>query len=282
MTERPDDDAAVPRPPASRRLVPEPMLPAPEPEPTPSEASVPPLDPTPVAQPAPAWQPAPLRATTDPEDADPDPGVVLPAREARGEGREPTMLVDLAAAARGGRPTRGKLALRFGEAVAGGLVAGFVLFALAPIVLGWRPYTVLTGSMRPNIQPGDVVMDQPVRIADVHVGDVVTFSDPTRGGVLVTHRVRSITRGPLQTQVETRGDANNNSERWSIKTQDRVGRVVYVIPAVGYVANAIRNPIGIILLVVLPVAGLGISVVRRIWREGDDDPADDAGDAPDR
>ncbi len=179
------------------------------------------------------------------------------------------------------QPTAGRLALRFGEALVGGLVAGFVLLALAPVVLGWRPYTVLTGSMRPVIQPGDVVMDQPVKISDAHVGDVVTFSDPSRDGVLVTHRIRSITRGPVQTDVETRGDANNSSERWTIKTQDRVGRVVYVIPKVGHAANAIRNPAGIILLVVIPVLGIGLGIVRKIWKEEDEDddaPADGGGE----
>lgn len=192
------------------------------------------------------------------------------------------------------RATTGRVALQFAEALLGGLVAGFVLLALAPIVLGWRPYTVLTGSMRPVIQPGDVVMDRPVKISDAHVGDVVTFSDPGRDGVLVTHRIRSITRGPVQTDVETRGDANNTSERWTIKTEDRVGRVVYVIPKVGHVARALRNPAGIIALVVLPVLAIGFGITRKIWQEGDDDdetpdatpPADSPGvptdNAPDR
>lgn len=181
-----------------------------------------------------------------------------------------------------------KLALRFVEALALGFIGSFVLFALAPVVIGWRPYTVLTGSMRPNIQPGDVVMDRPMKITDADVGDVITFSDPGRDGKLVTHRIRSITRGPIQTDVETRGDANNNSERWSIRTTDSVGRVVYVIPKVGYIANTIRrHPAGILLLVVVPVILIGIGVIRRIWQddEEEDDPEDDeegAGDRPDR
>lgn len=157
-----------------------------------------------------------------------------------------------------------------------GALAAFMLIVLAPIAIGWRPYTVLTGSMRPVIQPGDVVMDRPIPMRDAHVGDVVTFSDPSRSGVLVTHRIRSISRGPVQTEVETRGDANNTSERWTIKTADRVGKVIYVIPKVGHVAHAIRTPAGILLLVVLPVLLIGFGVLRKIWREDDEKEADSA------
>lgn len=192
------------------------------------------------------------------------------------------------------RAGRRRHAVWFAEALLTGLVAGFVLIVLAPVALGWRPYTVLTGSMRPGIQPGDVVMDRPIRISEAHVGEVVTFSDPTRQGKLVTHRIRSITRGPVDTAVETRGDANNTSERWTIKTQDQVGKVVYVIPKVGRVAKAIRTPAGILALIVLPVLGVGFITIRKIWNEddGEDDPEDQpepvddpqaaAGDAQDR
>jgi signal peptidase I len=172
-----------------------------------------------------------------------------------------------------------RLVRTFAEALIAGLLVGLMLLLLVPVALGWRPYTVLTGSMRPNINPGDVVMDQPIVAADVHVGDVVTFSDPSRRGKLVTHRVRSIARGAAGTTVETRGDANNTSERWSVQTKDQVGRVVFVIPKVGHIAVLVRTPLGIGLLVVLPVLGLGFFALRAIWRDDDEDEPDGDGGA---
>jgi signal peptidase len=168
---------------------------------------------------------------------------------------------------------------KFVEAMVFGVIGGIALLILAPVVLGWRPYTVLTGSMRPGIQPGDVVMDRPVSITDAHVGDVVTFSDPTRHGNLVTHRIRSIAHRAEATDVETRGDANNTSERWTIATKDRVGMVVYTLPKIGRIATAIRNPIGILLIVVVPVLLIGFGVLRKIWQEDDDEPSDEPPDA---
>lgn len=166
-----------------------------------------------------------------------------------------------------------------------GLVAGFVALVLAPVVIGWRPYTVLTGSMRPGIQPGDVVMDRPIPITRAHVGEVVTFSDPTRHGELVTHRIRSISHQEGLTNVETRGDANNTSERWTIATKDRVGLVVYRLPKIGHVAVIVRSKVGILLVIVVPVLLLGAGLLRKIWREDDEDGAsspEGAGIGPDR
>jgi signal peptidase len=169
----------------------------------------------------------------------------------------------------------------FVEGLLVGLLAGTVVLVLAPVAIGWRPYTVLTGSMRPSIQPGDVVMDRPVAVADMHVGDVVTFSDPSRQGKLVTHRVRSVAHGQLVTIVETRGDANTTSERWQVQTKERVGRVVYVLPKIGHVATLVRNPLGIVLLVVLPVLGLGFLALRSIWNDDEDDAGDEMDPAND-
>lgn len=164
---------------------------------------------------------------------------------------------------------------RFAEALAAGLIVGLMLLILVPVVIGWRPYTVLTGSMRPVIQPGDVVMDRPQRASGLHVGDVVTFKDQTRKGRLVTHRIRSIAHGREFTVVETRGDANNTSERWQVASDDPVGVVVYTLPWIGHVSVLARTPLGLITLVVIPVLGIGFLALRSIWTD-EDEPEQEA------
>lgn len=173
------------------------------------------------------------------------------------------------------------------RAFAGGLLTGLlgtlIAVILLPVAIGWRPYTVLTGSMRPVIDPGDVVMTRPVAPTTLDIDDVVTFPDPSRGGKLVTHRVRSLNRQGPVIQVETRGDANPVSERWSVAADGRVGRVVFVLPRVGHAGDAIRTPGGLLALVVIPALALGALALRWIWRE-EEPGADDQGAAapPDR
>lgn len=171
-----------------------------------------------------------------------------------------------------------RLGRSFGGGLVLGLVAGFVLLVMGPVLMGWRPYTVLTGSMRPVIAPGDVVMAQPIVATSMKIGDVVTFNDATRGGAVVTHRVVSLIPAPGRVDVETRGDANTGSERWSVPADGTVGRVVFVIPKVGHVGQALRRPLGILLVVILPVLAIGALTVRKIWTAEDEDDAEsDAG-----
>jgi signal peptidase len=144
-------------------------------------------------------------------------------------------------------------------AVLGTAVAG-------PLALGWRPFAVLSGSMEPTLHTGDQIVVKPVAPVTLHVGDVVTFDDPSRGHVLVTHRVRDIRVAGRTVHVVTRGDANEGSERWSVAAAGRVGRLAYRIPNLGYLTMAAGAPLGRILLVVLPALVLGLCEVRRVWR----------------
>jgi len=168
----------------------------------------------------------------------------------------------------------------FAAGLATGLLATLIAVILLPVAIGWRPYTVLTGSMRPVIDPGDVVMTRPVAPTSLDIDDVVTFPDPSRDGKLVTHRVRSLKRDGPVIQVETRGDANPVSERWSVAADGRVGLVQFVLPKVGHAGDAIRTPGGLVVLVVLPALALGALALRWIWRDDDATPGDQAADGP--
>gem|GEM_PF-2986373 len=66
---------------------------------------------------------------------------------------------------------------------------------------------VLSGSMRPVFNPGDVLITQEVSAAKLHVGDIVVL----RNGVdysLFSHRIISIQRTGSKLLIATRGDAN--------------------------------------------------------------------------
>ncbi len=60
-------------------------------------------------------------------------------------------------------------------------LAGCLLVTLIPILFGWRPYVVESGSMEPRIKVGDVVLASPEHDPETLLGHVAIFDDPLPG-----------------------------------------------------------------------------------------------------
>jgi signal peptidase I len=146
-----------------------------------------------------------------------------------------------------------------------GLCVGVVLALIAPMAVGWRPFTVLSGSMEPAISTGDVVLDERIEPMDVRLGDVVTFRDPEDSSRLITHRVLDARARENALVVVTKGDANNTSERWSVPLDGEIGRVAFRVPALGYML-AWTHDIGPLFLIAIPALLLAGLELVRIWR----------------
>ena len=100
-----------------------------------------------------------------------------------------------------------------------GLVAlaalAFLLLAIGPHVFGYRTATMLTGSMAPGINPGDVVVSVPKPADQVAVGDIISYHIPVQDHRVETHRVIKVTHDANgRLAVVTKGDANNGADPW--------------------------------------------------------------------
>jgi signal peptidase len=131
---------------------------------------------------------------------------------------------------------------------------------------------VLTGSMRPTLGVGDLVIDQVIRVDQIRAGDIVTYQDSDEDRS-ITHRVQSVSpRGDL-VDVVTRGDANDVAEYWTASASGKVGRVVLHVPRLGYLAGGLGTTAG-------QVGGMAVALflggwaLLAIWRP-EADPGDD-------
>ena len=117
------------------------------------------------------------------------------------------------------------------------ILAAAVALAVVPRVLDGAALTVLTGSMVPTYNPGDVVVVRGVHDAEaeVEIGDVVSFQPLPNDPTLITHRVVAKSFTAEGTQFVTRGDANSADDEPEIPEQIK-GKVVYSIPLVGHVS----------------------------------------------
>ncbi len=137
-----------------------------------------------------------------------------------------------------------------------------VAAALVLVLLGFRPLVVRSGSMIPTYQVGDIVLVEQIPARELRDADVVSLEYFPEFGESMTHRVRSARVLPQGVQVETRGDANETSEHWSVPADAYVGRVVAHIPALGAPATMVRNAAGPATLAVVIVALIVALVLR--------------------
>ena len=156
-------------------------------------------------------------------------------------------------------------------------VLAFLGLAVGPHVLDYRTMTMLTGSMAPSIQPGDVVVSTPLDVENVTEGMVITYHIPIDDHRVVTHRVVDVQRSADGTvTVRTQGDANDAPDPWTaVLTGDTAYQVQAVVPEIGHLITALRNPTLSTLFVQLVPVALGVWMLLGIWRptRGDDDDA---------
>jgi signal peptidase len=154
-----------------------------------------------------------------------------------------------------------------------GFAAAIAMSVTVPTLFGYKSLTVLSGSMAPTLRPGDIVVDSKIAPLDARVGDVVTFRDPERGSIVVTHRVVSMRASGDDVYFETKGDTNTGKEKWSMRTDGTLGRVEYRLPKIGYVMNMLGGRFGRLAFIVVPALLLVLSELRRIWRPEEEDSA---------
>ncbi|MDQ5862407.1 MAG: signal peptidase I [Actinomycetota bacterium] len=146
-------------------------------------------------------------------------------------------------------------------------VAAFLMLAIGPHVLGYQTSTMLTGSMSPLINSGDIVVTRPVPVNEIAVGDIITYSIPVEDQRIETHRVTALTVNPDgTTAVQTKGDANNGVDPWVATINGTsIDRHVLTVPYVSTAIRTLREPVVLNTLMYGAPAVLVIILLASIW-----------------
>ena len=124
-------------------------------------------------------------------------------------------------------------------------------------LIGLKPYVVLSGSMEPKYPVGSMIYTKKVDPADLKVDDPLTFK--LSSGAVATHRIVEILppeKAGGQIQFRTKGDANQNADSAPVPADRVLGKPVFCIPLLGFVAEFIQRPPGLYV-----AAGIGIVVI---------------------
>ena len=123
------------------------------------------------------------------------------------------------------------------------LVVIVVLFAILLIgarLFGVQVYSVISGSMEPEYPVGSLIYVKDVDPYLIEKGDVITYVLPN--GTPSTHRVVRIDK---ENQLfYTKGDANKIEDGAPVHFKNLIGKPIFKIPILGYVAYFIQHPPG--------------------------------------
>lgn len=103
------------------------------------------------------------------------------------------------------------------------------LWILVPVLFGWQPLLITSGSMSPAIEPGDIVVTSPQGDAVLPQGAVITYHDPGGADRVVTHRVIGYTEGG---EYRTKGDANPTPDSSPVPQDAILGFARLLVPFV--------------------------------------------------
>ncbi|MBQ6477480.1 MAG: signal peptidase I [Bacilli bacterium] len=123
-------------------------------------------------------------------------------------------------------------------------------------VLGYRIFTVASGSMEPEYKVNDIISVKTINVNKLRVGDDIAYIGKRGGveGLVISHRIIRIDKNE-NNKVEmlfTKG-INSDLEDPSIEPSQVLGRVGGILPIITPLNHIIKNIYGFFFLVFCPL-----------------------------
>ncbi len=119
---------------------------------------------------------------------------------------------------------------------------------------GYTPLSVVSDSMSPTFDAGDLIIIRKCDPATLQEGDIVTFHTIINNEFsLNTHRIAEIQEDGGARSYVTKGDNNAIADVHMITDGDIVGRFVTRLPKFGKVVDFLSSSMGFLLVIVLPL-----------------------------
>jgi len=125
--------------------------------------------------------------------------------------------------------------------------AGWIVTTVIAVAIIWfavglfpvHPATIISGSMRPTLDVGDVAIISKVSADTIKAGDIIQFREAE--GITTVHRVVEIQEIEGNTVFITQGDANRAPDTDPVIPENVVGKVIFNIPKVGWAAIVVKG-----------------------------------------
>ncbi len=106
-----------------------------------------------------------------------------------------------------------------------------IITILVSGIFHYKMISVASNSMEPTFFRGDAVILEYTKPKNIEVGDILVFKHKN---IIVVHRVVNIKNHNNKYYFNTKGDANDNEDKFDIEEKDVIGKVDYVVKYIGY------------------------------------------------
>ena len=134
------------------------------------------------------------------------------------------------------------------------LIVLCAVFLMGTRLIGYRVYSVISGSMEPELSVGDLLYVRPVDPTEIEVGDDISFV-LNEDLVVATHRVVRI--DAEKQHIYTKGIANEVEDSEPVHFKNVIGVVDFNLPLLGYVSDYIQSSPGMY----ITIAAVSVMIV---------------------
>lgn len=133
---------------------------------------------------------------------------------------------------------------------------------------GYRVFTIVTESMKPELQVGDIILVKEVPSDEIKVGDNITYQGMSEDleGKIITHQVKNLIEENGKKIFYTQG-INSSTMDPAVYEEQIYGVVEYKFVFISFIYKIITNTYGFIFLIVLPLGYIFIMELKTIVEE---------------
>lgn len=128
------------------------------------------------------------------------------------------------------------------------IVVSMVNKSETPSFFGIKTYVIVSGSMQPELNIGDIVIVKKQNEEDIEVGDIISFRE---GQSVITHRVVGINEKNGEKEFITKGDYNNAKDSNPVKYESIEGVCINKISKLGNVVLFLKKKVVIISIILV-------------------------------
>ncbi|TCP52734.1 Signal peptidase I [Tumebacillus sp. BK434] len=172
--------------------------------------------------------------------------------------------------------------------ITGKIISGFLIVVLCcnlyfvlsskitggePKVFGHTLMKVLSGSMSPVFETGDLIAVKPGDLqTKYNVGDVITFRSTENASVIITHRILEVKTEDSFPVYVTKGDANAAADPDPVRQAQVIGIYAnFHIPLLGQFFDWVTSKLGLAIMLIIPglllIAGPIVALVRELMKK---------------